>query len=506
MWPLTGQEIYRIITGQSDASPAFAQQNFHGASTDSRKIKENEIFVAIQGEKLDGHDFLREVLAKGIKLILVQKDKPQIKALSTQEKSHLLAVDDVLKAFRQLAKQMRNTFHFPVIGVGGSNGKTTSKEMLFAMLQGSQRKITKTEKSENGFLGMAITLTQNAHSKAEPPFALVLEIGIDTMGAMTQHLDLGSPDIALLTALGPEHLSGLKNWDTAAKEELILFSGKKTKRCWQLADEKIREAFYQTLKEAPETLQHDCVVMEASMYPEYLRHKRNLPTSCREMVWSVEKETPTTSDVSISETHNMEKRHLAHVPLPGKHNAANFALAWAAATLTGLSAEQIKSGFAHFVPPPMRSAVRTLPNETVLYDDAYNASPMSIKAALNSLAAPQWQNRKKIIVLGDMLDLGTESKFWHEDLSQCLSQVQNAYLCLYGSSMYDCYKLLHEKEDTLLKQNQARLFWLNTTEDPSLFLSYIGSSLPHAVVLVKGSRGMRLERLTKAIEDACQVL
>lgn len=505
MWPLTGQEIYSMITKQNNAPASFANHIFQGTSTDSRKIQENEIFIAIQGEKSDGHDYLKDVLAKGIKLILVQKNKPQIKTLTAQEQTHLLIVDDVLTAFRQLAKRMRSTFPFPVIGVGGSNGKTTTKEMLFAMLQGSQNKVTKTEKSENGFLGMAITLTQKNHTKTHPPFALVLEIGIDTVGAMTQHLALGSPNIALLTALGPEHLSGLKNWDTAAKEELILFSDKNTKRCWQLADAKTRDAFYQTLQEAPDTLEHDCVVIESTQYDEYLQHKKKHPVSLHELVWSVEKETPTATEVCLYSPH-IKLRETQTVPLPGKHNAANFALAWAAALLTDLTFAQIKSGFAHFVAPPMRSAVRIMPNQAVLYDDTYNASPMSIEAALESLKAPQWQHRKKIVVLGDMLDLGEESKFWHEDLFRSLSQVQNAHLCLYGSSMYDCYKLLHEKEDTLLKQNQARLFWLNTSEDPSLFLSYIEPSLPHAVILVKGSRGMRLERLTKVIEDACQVL
>ncbi|APJ04358.1 UDP-N-acetylmuramoyl-tripeptide--D-alanyl-D-alanine ligase [Silvanigrella aquatica] len=510
MWPLTGKEIYQTITKTINTKNSFDDIIFEGIFTDSRKIKSKQFFIAIEGERFDGHAFLAECFSKGVQLALVNKNSKYLSNLSQKERNKCIEVDNVLEKFREFAKFMRQRFPFPVIGVAGSNGKTTTKEMLASLLSGGSFKVTKTEKSENGFLGMAVTLCQEAHHKNSPPHALVLEIGIDDIGAMTQHVSLGLPDISIITALGPEHLEHLINWETAVKEELILFQNPNTKRVWQLSDAKIFEAFQNYLKDDNlnrkklADLKNDYIVIEKNKLKEINHDLKNNVNAI--VYWDVIQTSSVESQLNFSvdskfNNSSTTEEIIFKVPLPGIHNAANFALAFSTAFMLKRTAQQIEIGWKTFVPPPMRSRISNLKNGIVLFDDCYNSSPMSLEAALHAIDSKEWQEKAKLIVLGDMLDLGAESKYWHEKIFYSLKNLQNTYLCLYGSAMYDCYKLLKETENVLLAQNKLRLFWRTADEEPTLFLSDINVKLSDFVILVKGSRGMKLDRLVKSIEE-----
>jgi UDP-N-acetylmuramoyl-tripeptide--D-alanyl-D-alanine ligase len=524
MWPLSAAQIYKILTDTDCPNKQFESIKIEGVATDSRKINPSNMFIAIKGDKLDGHSYLKECLEKNIPLALAQKQSVFLNDLSEEQKSKCILVEDVTASFRKLAKYFRSQFSFPVIAIGGSNGKTTTKEILYSMLLGDHNKVTKTEKSENGFLGMAVTLTQKAHNTSNPPNALVLEIGIDDIGAMSQHTELAQADIALLTALGPEHLEGLKTWEIAAKEELILFSLKKTKRIWQLCDEKISEHFFALLKTDPESLKKDVIVIQmdpavkprddtdaelSSRSAELSSRSAELSSRGAELssrgltagssvekiiTWKIIASTPQETTIEI-------ENQIYTIPLPGNHNAANFALAFATAIANKQTLDDIRKGFEKFRPPAMRSKITTFPNGTILYDDSYNASPMSMTSALVSLENKDWKARPKIVVLGDMLDLGTESKHWHVELTHALKKLKHTHLCLYGPAMYDCYKLLKENEDRLLTENQTCVFWRDAFEHPGLFFDQLPADLSNYIILVKGSRGMQLERFVLAAEE-----
>lgn len=490
MWPLSAAQIYKILTDTDCPNKQFESIKIQGVATDSRKINPFDLFIAIKGDKLDGHSYLKECFEKNVPLALAQKQSVFLNDLSEEQKSKCILVEDVTASFRKLAKYFRSQFPFPVIAIGGSNGKTTTKEILYSMLLGDHHFVTKTEKSENGFLGMAVTLTQKGHNISNPPSALVLEIGIDDIGAMSQHAELAQADIALLTALGPEHLEGLKTWEIAAKEELILFSLKKTKRIWQLCDEKISEHFFELLKKDPESLKNDIVVIPS----DFTKKSALLNVNFQTLTWKVIASTPQETTIEIeNQTYT--------IPLPGNHNAANFALAFAAAIANQQTIDGIRKGFKKFHPPAMRSKITTFPNGTILYDDSYNASPMSMTSALVSLENKDWKDQSKIVVLGDMLDLGTESKHWHMELTHILKKLKHTHLCLYGPAMYDCYKLLKENEDRLLTENQTRVFWRDAFEHPGLFFDQLPADLSNYIILVKGSRGMQLERFILAAEE-----
>jgi len=499
MWPQSAKQIFEILTETQCVHSAFESIKIQGVATDSRTAQPNEMFVAIKGEKFDGHDYLKDCFEKNkIAIALVCQTSKQFQTLDAEHKKRCIAVADVTLAFRKLAHFFRSQFSFPVLAIGGSNGKTTTKEMLYSMLIGHDKNVTKTEKSENGFLGMAVTLTQKKHNQSNPPHALVLEIGIDDIGAMAQHVALAQPEIALLTALGPEHLEGLKTWEIAAAEELILFSYPTTTRVWQLSDEKILLHFLRTAHDDPDSLKKDFAVVPKDLYEKKtaLQDLKKTNAVKHICIWEIQNATAQETKIQID-------KETYHIPLPGEHNACNFALAFATALANKESKESIQAGFSKFIPPDMRSNIVTLKNQTVLYNDAYNASPMSVKSALTALENKDWRHRPKIVVLGDMLDLGEESKHWHTELFYTLKNLKHTHLCLYGQAMYDCYKLLKENEDRL-NENQTRVFWLSAAEHPELFFQQLPTDFSPFVILVKGSRGMKLERFIHVVQEKCK--
>jgi UDP-N-acetylmuramoyl-tripeptide--D-alanyl-D-alanine ligase len=511
MWPLTGNKISEIITKTSNVQNFCQNILIHGICTDSRKLQKEHMFIALQGEHFDGHAYLKECFEKGLKLALVNKNSLFLKNLSAQEKKNCLQVDNVLSAFRDLAKFMRKRLSCPVIAIGGSNGKTTTKEMLASLLSGTNYKITKTDKSENGYLGIALTLCQESHNINNQPHALVLEIGIDDIGAMQEHVTLSQPDVSLLTALGPEHLEHLKNWEIASEEELILFKNEKTKRIWQFFDEKILSAFYNFKDSKSKNLyktEKDFAVIEKSQIKNKLIDKNFILENVSTIiVWEILSQKSFENKIKLMVFSNqkedfLNKKFIFNIPLPGKHNGANFALAFATSLALQRTPQEIMCGWQNFSPPPMRSHVKILKDKNILYDDSYNSSPMSLDAALNTLQKNySWKNKKKLIILGDMLELGHESKYWHEQVFHRLKKLQNAYLCLYGLAMYDCYKLLKETEEILVSHNNTKIYWLAPEKEPSCFLDFIDIKLFNFVILVKGSHGMNLFRIARTIEE-----
>ncbi len=505
MWPITAKVIYEIVTGQQNAPKILQDDLIYGICTDSRRLSPNQLFVAIKGDYYDGHSFLKSCFNHGLVCALVSKDSEHFNELNPDKKERCIVVEDITIAFRRLAKHFRQRFSFPVIGVGGSNGKTTTKELIASLLSAGQYKITKTDKSENGFLGIPITLLQEDHIAQKPPKALVLEIGIDDKGAMQQHVDISEPDIVVLTALGPEHLSGLGSWADARSEEMVLFSSSKAKKIWQLSDEFIRQEFLARVQTSTDPfLVNDIIVAQENVWndvSEFLHEIKNLIIP-RLVLWRLKEGSPFHSVIEIG---NLSGLFLPFsIPLPGIHNAQNFALAFAVSKILGLSDLDIEKGFQTFSPPERRSQISVLSNNVTLYDDSYNASPLSIKTALESLNNAQWKEKNKIIILGDMLDLGGESNYWHEKIVTNLTPIQNADLCLYGKSMYDCYQLIKREHSDIEKSNNLRIFWLDRSIDPADFFSMIKSPLRDCIVLVKGSNGMKLDRVVRHLKQECQ--
>ena len=474
MWPLSFQEVSLFLGVKPKEE--FESWVFEGVSLDSRTIEERELFFAIPGENFDPHEFVLDVLKKKGTLAFVEKDNYQGVPFGPRA----FVVKNAQEAFRLFATEFRKRLPFPVIGIGGSNGKTTTKELIYTLLQEGGHFVTKTEKSQNGFIGIPMTLCQKSHNDKNKIHALVLEIGIDTVDSMEEHIAVSKPDIVTLTALGPEHLVGLKSWEIARAEELKLISKSRDLAVWQLCDPYIKEEF-----EAIKPFENDIVITEENSFNGF--NGRTI---------YIENIAPWQGGVAVTLQDEGEREEYC-VPLSGKHNGYNFAISYAIARHLGQSIQNIKAGLLNLKAPEMRTEIFPLKEKNILYNDCYNSSPFSLKAAIENLNFdPILKNKNKVLFLGDMLELADGSKLWHQKAAQDLMMLNGGLLCFYGEAMYDCYQELNVRDI----KKQFKTLWRPRQDDPVLFLSDLETSiLTDTVFLVKGSRGMRLERVSKAL-------
>lgn len=492
MWPTSGLEIVEVCGGAC-AAPDLFSLRIAGVKADGARPHFDDLFVALRepAYDFDGHDWVVPYLRAGAALALVSADWPQLPMLPAPLRQRCVVVPDSLQAFRRLAAWLRRRFTFPIIAIGGSNGKTTTRDMLAALLSSPGFRVTHTPGNLNGHTGIPLTLVQREHSRDAPPHALVVEIGIDAPHAMADHAALIAPDVAVLTSLGPEHLAGLGSWDTAVAEELRLFDVSSTvRRIFLARDAKVRERIFTAR-------QGDIIVCDDDTWPEVSSFEALSRRGVALLRYRVFDSDPLASEVALrffEDAHTRESPTCSgqlRVPMPGRHNADNFAAAFAAALAIGRSPDDLLRGWPGFTPPAMRCQPIALPDGGILIDDSYNASPSSMTAALALLESPAFVNRRKLVFLGDMLDLGASSRSHHLALREPLRALGNTRLFLFGDAMCG----LHRELETLPRVAMA----LPASADPRAFLNHPEVSLAEAVVLIKGSRGMRLDRLVNAI-------
>lgn len=425
--------------------------------------------MAIRGEIHDGHSFIPQVIENGALGIICKKGTPK----PTSSTVHFYEVEDTQEKFRQMAANWRNQYHCPVIAIGGAVGKTTTKEFLTSLLKGKWNDVLKTEGSQNGYLGIPMTLLQmRAHHQAA-----VIEIGIDEIGAMQKHLDIVKPTHSFLTAIGPEHLEFLKNIQTVAKEEGVALEWTAKNGgsiAVNLDDPWI--APHQSLKAKS--------VFTYSMNDEaQFRGKYN----------------PEARTIEIrSDTQSVQLR----VPLAGAHNAQNLLAATTMAFLLRLNAQEIQTGLKKFEGAEGRSQIRKLKNQVHVICDYYNASPPSMAAGLDLLFSQYEMHQNKVespinqgrlfACLADMRELGTDEKTYHRNLASQILTLPFHGLYLFGP-------LMRELEDELRNKNfRGQLVHFSSTDD--LFEHLSTEIRSQDWILIKGSRSMKMETVWKKLE------
>lgn len=514
MWPLTGLEIVNVCAG-SCADPGLAEVQIAGVKADGTPPEPDELFVALREPSydFDGHGWVLPYLRAGAGLALVAADWPLLPTLPLALRRRCIVVLDSLRAFRRLAAWLRRQFSFQVIAVGGSNGKTTTKDMIAALLSGPGFRVTKTPGNLNGYTGIPLTLAQRAYCRAAPPHALVVEVGIDSPLAMADHAAMLAPEVVLLAALGPEHLAGLGSWEAAVAEELLLLEATaSTRRVFQARDAKVRERLV-TARPG------DVIVCDEDQVAEAVRAAlgRACGGDCEQrrefqarqeiaelsrrgvslLTFRVACPAPLASEVELSyypataQSAEPSWRGCLNVPMAGRHNADNVAAAFASALAVGRSPDELVRGWSSFEPPAMRYQATALPDDGILIDDTYNASPASMAAAFALLGSPAFRSRRKVLILGDMLDLGGSSEVWHRSLCEPLRGLENAHVFLFGEAMRGVHRVLAAMTSSV--------HFLPADADPCSFLTHPYAATAGAVVLVKGSRGMRLDRVVDEI-------
>jgi len=442
-------------------------RDVEGVGIDTRKFPAGALFAAIRGDRFDGHDFLATAAQAGAAAALVSAERA---AAMTSPPIPLLAVPDTLVALGSLARFHRLRFDLPVVGVTGSNGKTTTREMVAAILSKRGRTL-RNDGNFNNEIGVPLTL----FGLDEGHQAAVIEMGMSHPGEIARLADIARPQIGIVTNAGAAHLEGLGSIDGVADAKAELYEGlPATGVCIANADDprmlkRAQASGRRVLTFAVGRQRRgDVVVLELLEHgPEGLRFL--LGVGNREL------------EVAL--------------PLVGAHNAANAAAAAAAAVALGCTDREIVAGLREVRPVGRRLRVERLASGLQLIDDCYNANPLSMGAALQTLQdlVDDAEGSRPVAVLGDMLELGTFEGEAHRGVGEAAARAGVALLAAFGPRS----RAVAEGAAAAGLPSD-RIFH---TEDLDALIGWARERLqPSDVLLVKASRGMKLERLVEALK------
>ncbi|MEE1279431.1 MAG: UDP-N-acetylmuramoyl-tripeptide--D-alanyl-D-alanine ligase [Oscillospiraceae bacterium] len=364
-------------------------------TTDTRDVKEKSLFVALKGESFDGHDFAIDAIKKGAACVLSQRP-----AESFSEKIPIIQVESTYKALLDFAKGYRDMLSPVVVGVTGSVGKTTTKDMIAAVLsQGMQT--AKTQGNLNNHIGVPKTI----FSLKESDRAAVVEMGMNHAGEISVLTQVARPDVAVITNIGISHLEFLKTRENILKAKLEILEGME--------------------EDAPVIINADNDILGAITE---LGKRRIVRCSCEGTNADIcAKNIFEGTEGSRFEIWVNGKPHInAYLPAIGRHNVGNALLAAAVGIEAGLSPEQIAAGLAAYVPSGMRQKVTKLCDMTFI-EDCYNASPTSMSASLSVLRS--LSEGRAVAVLGDMLELGDITKSAHLEIGNEAAEKCDFLVC-----------------------------------------------------------------------------
>lgn len=415
--------------------------------TDTRKKAKQSLFVPIIGESFDAHDFIKQAIEQGATASLWQKDKDLPKLVPTD--FPIFFVEDTTTALQQLAKFYLKKVEPIVIGVTGSNGKTTTKDMVAAVLS-TQFNTHKTQGNFNNHLGLPLTI-MSMESDTE---AIVLEMGMDRAGEIALLSRLAEPDYAIITNIGESHIENFGSREGIAKAKLEIREGLK-KECIMDGDEPLLQ---DALKEG------HTIACGFTKDAEYIA----------EVIELLDEETTFT-------VNNDEYQ----LPMAGRHNVKNAAFVIALAEKLGISKENIQKGFQQIEVSAMRFEKHEGKQGSLLINDAYNASPTSMKAVIEIIRHLTSKSRK-VLVLGDMFELGEKSEELHASVAEVIDGEIDTVFTVGNHS---------KRISDAVKAKDLEIETAHFT-DKNVLSHHIQSILTKdTVVLVKASRGMKLEEL-----------
>jgi UDP-N-acetylmuramoyl-tripeptide--D-alanyl-D-alanine ligase len=423
-------------TGPGGQSPVRA------VSTDTRTLSHGDIFVALEGETFDGHDHLAAAVERGAVAVVASR-LPRDAALGVP----VYQVPDTLVALGRLAAFWRSAWGKPLIAVAGSNGKTSTKDLLRAAL-GSRLAVHATTGNLNNRIGVPLTLL----SIPRDSDIAVVELGTSLPGEVAILRDIARPDISMVTSVAEEHLEGLGDLAGVLREEVACYDG---------AEVGIAPASQPEIVDAARARARSVVSAGLDEGDFRARAWRLAPDGLGEI------------DVDGVTVRS---------PLRGAHNLRNAMLALAAARSCGVTMEDAARGIAAMPQPKMRTAWEQLGRATVI-NDAYNSNPGSARAAIDLIRAADG-SRQRVVVLGTMRELGAGSAQWHADIAR-----------LAVDSGADVVAGIGDFAPALegLSSGAARVV---TADDVEALWPRLEQLLqPDALILLKASRGVRLERL-----------
>lgn len=431
-----------------------------GVSINTKTIQPGDLFIPFKGEKVNGHQYVTQAFEKGASAALWQKDEP-----NPPQNLPLLFVEDSEIALQQMARAYRENHPATFIGITGSNGKTSTKDLVAGVLSPYFR-VQKTAGNFNNNLGLPITIL----SLDEDTEFAILEMGMSGYGEIEFLSNLAKPHHVAITNIGEAHMQDLGSREGIAKAKFEIVAGLQGNGClFYDGDEPLLKPFIQKFND------------------------ENGSSTIKTISFG----TNTSNDISaqsIQATENGSEFDVtglidSHfmIPVLGKHQVKNALVAILIAKEAGLSNEQILDSLKNVSLTDMRMQVIPAKNGSLFINDAYNAAPTSMSAAITFIRETTIRP-EKWLVLGDMLELGSEEQAYHEDLANQIKSEDFAGVCLYGSRMKWLYDKLQKSFD------ERHLIWSEKDYEPIRTMLESHTSAD-SITLIKGSRGMALEHV-----------
>ena len=423
--------------------------------TDSRKAGEGSLFVAIQGERVDGHKFIPNVASQGA-LAVISEQK-----LETPPCPYIL-VKDSMEAIKAMAEYYMQQLNIPVVGITGSVGKTSTKETIASVLAQKYR-VLKTDANFNNELGLSLTVFR---LREEDEMA-VLEMGIDDFGQMHRLAKIARPETAVITNIGWCHLENLKTRDGILKAKTEMFD-------WIQKDGTV------ILNGDDDKL--STVIDVQGIRPVFFGLQDKFP------VWADEIENLGLMGMRCR-IHAEGETQTVHIPLPGNHMVYNALAGTAVGLSFGMTLPEICQGIESLKPLSGRFNILSLAGRTVV-DDCYNANPVSMKASLEVL---ENGTGRKVAILGDMGELGENEAALHEEVGEFAGGLNIDILYTVGTLTKGLEQKAKEKNPRLSTQH------FDTLEE--LLPQLMEKTAPGDTVLVKASHFMHFEKIIEAFKN-----
>ena len=432
---------------------SIMNQTIQGISIDSRTVKKNQLFFAIKGDKFDGHSFVKDVLQKDTCAVVVEKNWFDQNELN----GNFIVVKDTLHALQEISGYYRSKFSYPFFSLTGSNGKTTTKEMVAAVLS-KRYHVIKNEGNLNNHIGVPLTLFR----LNENYDIGVIEMGANHFGEIARLSEISQPDYGLITNIGPAHLEFFGSLDGVAKAKTEL---------WKYLETSNGTAF-------------------VNLDDDYL--SQMIPNAKKVITYGLNNKADIAGEfIGCDKFGNPRFSVMGtqfKLKVVGMHNIHNALAAVTVGLEFNLDMNQIKSALDDFLPSSKRMEVLREKGFVIL-NDCYNSNRLSAEKALITLNQMQTKG-KRIAVLADMLELGELSEPHHRDIGELATKLSVDYLLCYG-------------ELSKYTVEQARRIGLKKAEhfenksDLILYLKKLVT--PGDVILIKGSRGMAMEEVTQAL-------
>ena len=457
MEPITLQEILEAVDGKLYGDVTDLSMTVEKVDTDSRVIHAGAMFLPLEGDRFDGHAFINDALEAGAAGCLFARERANY-----MPGKFYIKVSSTQRALRDLARWYKSRFDIPFIGVTGSVGKTTTKDMIAAVL-GERYKVLKTEGNFNNMIGLPLSILRLNRSHE----ICVLEMGMDDVGQIEYLSGIVEPDVAVITNIGDAHIENLGSRENTLKAKCEIFNHLKKGGLAVLnGDDELLVTLRGTLAERAVWCGHG----------ENCNYRATDIVSDGESFIRCKVDTPNYHcDVEI--------------PALGDHMVYPAMTAGAIGEHFGLTQDEIVRGILHFAPTKMRMNILRRDEGITILNDTYNANPQSMRAAIEVLATGK--AKTKIAVLGDMLELGPLAPMLHAGIGELVARSGIHYLVCAGEmSKYIA--------DAAEAQGMGEVYWRPNKKEALAVLEQIVK--PNCTVLVKASRSMEFEEFVEFLK------